>query len=434
MAKQKISSKKKWIAALVLIIVLGSLVALTLLNSDSNALRVETEKVKRQTIIHKVNASGTIQPEVEVKISATISAWITEITVEEGDYVEKGQHLISLDEKQIRASFLQAQSSVKSAEATLRKIQAQRNRIQQLYDQGLVSDQELEAIVAEFELAESRLEQAQAALEQRRDELDKTQILAPQSGTVTKIYKEVGEMALGSVFQADVLMVTADLSNMEAVVEVNENDVISVVVGDTSEIEIDAFQDTVFYSVVSEIAHIAQTTGFGTQEQVTNFEVRIRMLDVPAGIRPGMSATANIITDVRHDVLAIPIQALTVRKKGAETEKLEKGKKHRRRKSNRGQDMKGDSDKLKKTEMMEVVFVVSDTAYGGNPKGTKKGTRFALIRPVKIGISSETHYEVLSGLREGDEIITGGYRAISRDLQQNMEITTGSSDRDQDSQ
>lgn len=417
------SSKKKWIIGIIILVVLGSIIAAVIMKSDSDAMRVEAEQVKRETIIHKVNASGKIQPETEIKISATISAWITEINVEEGDHVIEGQHLISLDEKQVRSSYEQARSSVKSAKASLRQIKAQKERVESLYARKLVSEQELESITAQYELAESKLEQTQAALESRSDELAKTRILAPHAGTVTKVNKEVGEMALGSVFQADVLMTIADLNRMEVVVEVNENDVISVAAGDTSEIEIDAFQDTLFYGVVSEIAHVAQTTGIGTQEQVTNFEVKVRMIDVPEGIRPGMSATANIITDIRKDVISIPIQALTVRMEGAEKEKLEKRKDRRKREKDKaGFSGKG---KSKKTKMQEVVFVVSDTAFGGNPRGAKKETQYALIRPVTIGISSETHYEVLKGLEEGETIIVGGYRAVSRDLKQNSEIDTG---------
>ncbi|NQV37827.1 MAG: efflux RND transporter periplasmic adaptor subunit [Candidatus Marinimicrobia bacterium] len=422
MTKKK-SSKKKWIIGIIILVVLGGIITAVVMKSDSDAMRVEAEKVTRATVVHKVNASGTIQPETEIKISATISAWITELNVEEGDHVVQGQHLISLDEKQVRALYEQAKSSVKSAKASLRQINAQKDRVESLYAQKLVSEQELESITAQYELAESQLEQVQAALESREDELAKTRILSPQEGTVTMVNKELGEMALGSIFQADVLMMVSDLNQMEVVVDVNENDVVSVMVGDTSEIEIDAFQDTVFYGVVNEIAHVAQTAGFGTQEQVTNFEVKIRMIDVPDGIRPGMSATANIITDVRTDVISIPIQALTVRLEGAEKEKLEKGKGRRSKKKDKEED--SEDGKPKKTEMQEVVFVVSDTAFGGNPRGAKKEAQYALIKPVTIGISSDTHYEVLSGLEEDELIIVGGYRAISRDLKQNSEIDTG---------
>ena len=428
MAKKKKNKKKLWliIAGAVILI---AIIAANLLKSDSEEVKVETEEVERQTVIHKVNGSGIIQPEVEVKISATVSAWITEITVKEGDYVQKGQHLISLDQKKHRASYDQARSSVKSARASLREVKAIKERTKSLYENDLVSQQELESAVARFELAESQLEQAQARLSSADDDLSKTRIVAPQSGTVAFIAKEVGEMALGSMFQAEILMIVAELSKMEVVVDVNENDVVSVAVGDTAESEIDAFQDTVFYGVVSEIAHIAQTQSLGTQEQVTNFEVKVRMLDVPESIRPGMSATADIITDVKEDVLAVPIQCLTVRQEGWEDRTEKKGE----RKKSTENDDENDKKDDKKKKMIEVVFIVQsaediaktdDSKQEGKRRGPtpKKGQKLAVVREVKVGISSETHYEIISGLEEGEAIVTGSYKAISRDLKHKTEV------------
>ncbi len=451
MGKKKFSKKKKWIifggSGLVLVL----LILANVFRDKSEAIAVDTEKVQRQTVIHKVNASGKIQPEIEVKISATSSAWIDSITVDEGDFVVKGQHLVSLDRKQMQAIMEQAQSSVKSASARLKQVNAQKRRVESLYEQKLVSNQEMEAIQAEFELSQSSLEQARANLTSRKDDLSKARIMAPQTGIVTKINKEVGEMAVGGIFQADVLMVIADLSRMEVIVDVNENDVVSVEIGDTTEIEIDAFQDTVFYGVVSEIAHVAQTTSMGTQEQVTNFAVNIRMLNVPDKIRPGMSATANIVTDKKENVLAIPIQSLTVRPEGSEKFAANKGK---RGKSRRPEGGPQKSVKGKEKKLEELVFVVAEeegevtrennsgenvgshsiidkekgknnpeTEEKANVKGKKSGKRFVHIRPLKLGISSETHYEVISGLEEGEEIVVGSYKAISKDLAHNMEIS-----------
>jgi len=430
LAKKKKNKKKLWIIIGV-VVVLIILVAGNLLKSDTEAITVETEKVKRQTVIHKVNGSGVIQPEVEVKISATISAWITDITVDEGDNVTKGQHLISLDEKQVRATYNQARSSVKSARASLLQIKAQKNRTESLFANDLISQQELESITAQHQLAESQLEQALAGLSSQEDQLSKTRIVAPQSGTVAKINKEVGEMALGSMFQADVLMIVADLSKMEVVVDVNENDVVSVAVGDTAEIEIDAFQDTSFTGIVSEIAHIAETQSLGTQEQVTNFEVKVRMVDVPESIRPGMSATADIITDVKEDALSIPIQSLTVRQEGWEDEVANK-KRGRGKKSEKTVETEDiESSEKQKKEMIEVVFIVGDaedidkeTDDKKSRKGPrrKKDQKYSFVKPVKVGISSENSYEVLEGLEEGDIIVTGSYKAISRDLKHLSEI------------
>jgi len=427
-AKKKLTKKKKWIifggggTLLVLLIVAN------ILRDNTSAIKVETEDVTRQSVIHKVNASGRIQPKVEVKISATSSAWIDSITVNEGDDVKKGQHLISLDRKQLLANYNASTSSVRSAEARLRQERANRKRIETMYDQNMASDQELEAALASYEIANSQLEQAKANLESRKDDLDKARIVAPQAGTVTSINKEVGDLAVGGMFQADVLMTVSDLSKMEVIVDVNENDVISVALGDTTEIEIDAFQDTVFYGIVTEIAHKAQSTAMGSQEQVTNFEVKITMINVPAGIRPGMSATANIITDKKENVLAIPIQSLTVRPEGSEKMSFGKG--------SRPGDREGDA-KPKAKKMEELVFVLADQPGGvlrngimsetddkfQKKKKAKKGSKYVHIRPVEVGISSETHYEVLSGLEKGEKIVTGSYRAISKDLAHNKEVT-----------
>jgi len=228
-------------------------------------------------------------------------------------------------------------------------------------------------------------------------------------------------------------MIIADLNRMEVIVDVNENDVVSVSQGDTTEIEIDAFQDTIFYGIVSEIAHMAQSSSVGSAEQVTNFEVKIRMIQVPDGIRPGMSATANIITDKKDDVLAIPIQSLTVRPEGSEKLSFGKGKRSGK---------KDDVKKPKAKKMEELVFIIAENPGGVLRDGTLseldekslkkskrgKGGKVVHIRPVKVGISSETHYEVLSGIDEGEEIVTGSYRAIATDLAHNKAVTTGEND------
>ena len=429
MAKSKLTKNKKWLifgggGVLMIVMIVASLG-----KDDTDAIKVETEKVSLQTVIHKVNASGKIKPETEVKISATSSAWIDTITVNEGDHVVKGQHLITLDRKQLLANYNSTASSVRSAEARVKQESASKNRVETMYEQNLASDQELEAVQASYQIAKSSLEQAKSSLESRKDDLDKARIEAPQDGIVTAVNKEIGEMAVGGMFQAEILMIIADLNRMEVIVDVNENDVVSVSIGDTTEIEIDAFQDTLFFGVVSEIAHMAQTSAMSSAEQVTNFEVKIRIIDVPDGIRPGMSATANIITDKKDNVLAIPIQSLTVRPEGSEKMSYGKGK---------GSDKKDGPKKPKAKKMEELVFIVSDKLSGvlrdgklsemddkkGKKKKASKDSKVVHIRPVKVGISSETHYEVLNGLSVGDAVVTGSYRAISKDLAHNKAVTT----------
>ena len=393
MAKKSKSKKKIFIIGGI-VAFLSVFVLANVFRDDVKALKVETELVSLRTVIQKVNASGTIQPETEVKISAESTAFIDSITVKEGDRVYKGQHLISLDRKRILSNYNSASSSVRSAQARLKQELASKKRVESMYEQNLASDQELEAVQASYEIANSQLEQAKANLDSRKDELDKARIMSPQDGIVTRIYKEVGEMAVGGMFQADNLMIIADLSRMEVIIDVNENDVVSVSIGDTTEIEIDAFTDTLFYGVVSEIAHMSEVAGMGSQQQVTNFQVKVRMLNVPEGTRPGMSATADIITEKKENILSIPIQSLTARK---------------------------DSD--------EMVFLVSDKMLAKegdeskfSDKKVKKGMKFVHSTPVKVGISSETHYEIKSGIREGDRIVTGSFKAISKDLEHNSVV------------
>tara|TARA_B100001013_G_scaffold330281_1_gene245127 strand:+ start:186 stop:1496 length:1311 start_codon:yes stop_codon:yes gene_type:complete len=420
-----------FIGLLIILIIVGNI-----FRDDSEVINVETEKISRQKIIQKVNASGKIQPESEVKISATSSAIIDSITVVEGEYVKKNQHLISLDRKQLQANVDQVTSAVRSASARVKQDKANRERVERIYEQGLASDQELEGAQAAYEISKSQLDQSRASLLVSQDALDKARLVSPQNGIVTKINKEAGEMAMGGMFSLDVLMIIADLSRMEVIVDVNENDVVSISIGDTSEIEIDAYIDTVFYGVVSEIALMAETSNFGSQEQVTNFKVKVRMLDVPPNIRPGMSATANIITEIRKNSLAIPIQSLTVREYGSEN-KLFGEENSKKWEKNDEPD-----NNSKKKELEELVFIIADKQGGVQRDGEvsevknlkekkfKRGSQFAHIRPVKVGISSETHYELLNGLEENDLIVIGNYKAVSKELKHNMQVSTEKDDKD----
>ena len=419
------------IGLLIIFIILGNI-----FRDDSEVINVETEKVGRKTIIQKVNSSGKIQPESEVKISATSSAIIDSITVVEGEYVKKNQHLISLDRKQLQANVDQVTSSVRSASARVKQDKANKERVERIYEQGLASDQELESAQAAYEISRSQLDQARASLLVSQDALDKARLVSPQNGIVTRINKEAGEMAMGGMFSLDVLMIIADLSRMEVSVDVNEYDVVSISIGDTSEIEIDAYLDTVFYGVVSEIAHMAETSNFGSQEQVTNFKVKVRMINVPPNIRPGMSATANIITEVRKNALSIPIQSLTVREFGSENKLFVSG--DRKKWSNNEEE----DDTPKKKELEELVFIISDKQGGVlrdgkislvknmKEKKYKRGSQFVHIRPVTVGISSETHYELINGLDENDLIVIGNYKAVSKELKHNVQVSTEKDDKD----
>ena len=371
---------------------------------------VTAELVEKRDIVHKVNASGTIQPEEEVQITSMVSGWITNITVLEGDTVKPGQHLISIDKKQYQAAYDQALSQVRSAKANLKNIKSQLDRTKTLFSQKLISKQELEQIEASYELASSQVEQARAALLSREDELSKTKLVAPKYGIVTSLSKEEGEMALGGMFNPGVLMTIADLSYMEVLVDVNENDVVTIDVGDTTEIEIDAFPDTLFYGLVSEIAHTAQNLNMGGQQQVTNFKVKVKILNPPEKIRPGMSSTVNIISQTIKNTISVPIQSLVSRPKNFED--LKHGNQEER-------DW-DDEEYSSIEESIDVVFILVDVFEG---EKVSNGEKYAVVKPVDVGLSSEDYYSVQSGVASGNLIVTGRYRVLSKELQHGMKVS-----------
>ena len=393
--------KKVWIPLLI-ILSLSTWFFIKRSGSD-DTISVDAEKVELRTIIQKINASGKIQPEESVQITSTITGWITEITVMEADTVEPGQHLISIDEKQIRPRYNNALSQVKSSEANLKKVKAQMSRTKTLFSQKLISQQEQEQVEASFQIALSQSEQANANLLSAEDELSKTRLTAPKYGIVTSITKEEGEMAVGGMFNPGVLMTVADLSRMEVEVDVNENDVVNIAIGDTTEIEIDAYPDTIFFGVVSEIAHTAQSMNMGSQQQVTNFKVKVRMITVPDRIRPGMSSTVNIITETIKDALSIPIQALTSR--SDDYNDIDRSNKEQKK------ELENEDAPFKKVKQVDVVFTLEDKFKG---EEAEEGKKYVMVTPVKVGISGENYYEVRSGLEKEKMIVIGGYKALSK--------------------
>ena len=408
---QKLKNKKIWIFSLLTTIVVVG-VGLTFFNED-DYVSVTAEIVQKRDIIHKINASGIIQPEEEVQITSMVSGWITDITVLEGDTVQPGQHLISIDKKQYQAAYDQAASQVKSSEANLKNIKSQRARTESLFAQKLISKQELEQIEASYESAKSQVEQARAALLSREDELSKTRLVAPKYGIVTSLTKEEGEMALGGMFNPGVLMTIADLSFMEVLVDVNENDVVTINIGDTTEIEIDAFPDSVFYGLVSEIAHTAQNINMGGQQQVTNFKVKVKIFDPPKRIRPGMSSTVNIISETIKNIISIPIQALTSRPENYKELNANKKDSKKWEKNNE------DRSYLDMNENLDVVFILADSFEG---EIASKGEKYAIVSPVNVGLSSEDYYSVKTGLKENELIVTGRFRVLSKELQHGMKV------------
>jgi HlyD family secretion protein len=380
------------------ILIIIAVLIIANLSSKEKAILVQTEKIFRDDITQTVTGNGKIFPVTEVNISAKVAGEILKINAEEGDSVKRGEVLVVLDSKQYEAMRDRQKFTILGARAEVKVKKNEWDRAQQLFQQNLLSKSELEVAEAGYEKALSMLQQAEASLEEAKDAVDKTVLKAPMDGVVIQKNKEIGEMALGSQFQEDVILTIADLTEMESRVEINENDIINVSLGDSSYVEIDAFPDTTFRGIVSEISHSAETTGQGTIEQVTNYEVRVRLINKLPAFRPGMSATADIATETKKDVLNIPIQCLTARepdklltKKGVETTPAQR----------EGDSIEILKKKKKKTDdLMEVVFIVED--------------RYAKMRQIKVGISDDNYYEVLEGVSEGEEVITGPFKILSR--------------------
>jgi HlyD family secretion protein len=392
---------KKILIISAVVVVLAVIIIINL-SSGKDAVAVQTEKVFRADITQKVTGNGKIYPVTEVNISAKVSGEILALNADEGDTVKVGQVLVRLDDQQYQAMLDRAKSSILGAQAEMKLAKTELGRNKDLFKQNLISQADLDVSQAKYENAESQYFQAEANLKEAQDAVDKTVLRSPINGVVIRKNKEKGEMALGSQFQADVILGIADLSRMEARVEVNENDIINVALNDTSSVEIDAFQDTTFRGIVSEISHSATTKSAGTIEEVTNYEVRILLLDKLPSFRPGMSATADIRTKTVRNALNIPIQSLTAR----EREKLEQARGVETTPAQREQEAQTENPKLKKekkeNEMVEVVFVVDNDV--------------AKMREVKIGISDENYYEALQGVNEGDEVVTGPFKTLSRTL------------------
>lgn len=433
-------SKKKLLIISSIVVVAAILIFVGIKKKNGrDVTEVQTEAVSPQRVVATVTATGKVQPHIQVKISADVSAKITRLAVNEGDWVEKGDFLLELDRERYIAAAERAEASLRSSESEARlakesmlKAEKDYNRSKELFEKQLESSATFDAMAATFQVEKARydaalnnVEQAAALLKQAQDDLSKTRIYAPMAGTISQLNKEVGEIALGSQFQEDVILVVSDLVGMEALVDVDENDVVAISLGDTANIEVDALPHTIFRGYVSEIANTAKVTGSGTSDQKTEFEVKVAIIGTlhesknnsttgnieflrtrsVSDLRPGMTASCDIVTETRDSTLAVPIQSVTVRTVDQLQTKSEK--------STDGQAIASEASQPEfvpdKDGFVEIVFVVA--------KGVVQA------RQVRTGIQSDTHIEILQGLLKGDEIVTGSYRAISKDLQNSTAVT-----------
>lgn len=416
MANQSKKKKKKIIIFSIIGVLLLSLVIIAFVGgSKDEIIAVQVEEVIKRDITQTVTAIGTINPEFKVIITPEVTGEIVGLPVKEGDRVKKGDLLIRIKSDAYAAQKQRAEANLNAAKSTLsmrkaelEKVKSDFNRTKELNTKGLSSDAEMEAVKssylssqAAYEGAQANVAQSEAAVKEANEQLYKTTIYSPMDGTISQLNVELGERVLGSGFsQGTNIMTVSDLGNMEATVDVDENDVVLISVGDTALVEVDAFKDRQFKGIVTQIGNSAQTAGLGTQEQVVNFEVRIKLISPDDNLRPGMSCNADIQTETRKNVLAVPIQSVTAREdmRGAnEAEESEEEEENSNLKIDKGDD-----------KVQEIVFIVD-----GN-KAKKK--------EVETGISDDNYIQVISGLDGGEKVVTGSYRAISRELNDNTDV------------
>ena len=445
----------KWIliilVAVIVLLVAGKLIA----GSGDDGVKVAVEKATKRTIIETVNASGQIYPEIEVKISPDISGEITELKVEEGDSVKKGQVLARIyadiyatQRDQASASVNQQQAMTANSRAQLSALkaaldQAERtyNRQKQLLNDKVISQAEFEqsestwlSAKANYAAAEQSIignsasvQSAQASLSRANKDLGRTTLIAPMNGVISSLTVKKGERVAGNSFNVGTeMMRVADMAVLEARVQVGENDIVKVNIGDTAEIEVDAYNNRKFIGIVTQIASSTKTTAqaASTTNDVTNYEVRIRLdangykdLIDPAKpkkfpFRPGMNASADIKTKRHENVLSIPINAVAARIKGSdkniEDKKKEDSKNKKEEENNNVEDKSNTSADLS-NDLEEVVFILQ------KDNKVKKTI-------VKTGIQDINNIEILSGLNDGDEIVTGPYNAISKTLKDGNKV------------
>jgi HlyD family secretion protein len=471
MSKPK--KRRKIIIFSVILLAIGGLTAAAFLRKKEVIITVQTEKTTRRNLTELVVANGKVQPVVQVKISPEVSGEIIELPVKEGQQVKKGDLIMKIKPDFYQASRNQAEASYKSslaglstAQANLLKAELEFKRNQELFQRKLISESVYVEYQTGYEIAKAQLssshhqvDMSKALLARAEEELAKTTIVSPLTGTVSKLNSQLGERVVGTATMAGTdVMIIADLNEMEARVDIGEVDVVLIQPCQNARLEVDAFKDRKFSGLVTEIANSSKSAGFGgggSSQDATKFEVRIRIKEKEA-FRPGMSVTAEIETRSRTNALVVPIASVTTRLPKVEKKPDEKGKTNKtavasaaktNKVSGAGNAVAAEAPTATNsdsalassgggTNAMSGTNVVS--ADGTNAPSEKKNKEVKPIEvvfvmdgdkvkmvPVKIGISDENYWEILEGLKEGDEIVSGGFRAISRDLEDGKKVRKG---------
>ena len=429
--KRRSTRKRQIIVGAVGFLVLWLIVSI-LWSKREKPIPVTTEKAVRKTILQTVSATGKVQPETEVKISPEVAGEIIELPVADGMGIKKGDLLVKIKPDSYKALLEQQEAAISAAKATnlqqkatMLKTEQDLKRAEDMYAKKTISIQEYNNAQAASDVAKNtfesslhEIERAQAGSSQARDQLSKTTVYSPINGTVTILNSKLGEriVATGQFAGTEVMRV-ADLSRMQAVIDVNENDVPNVKIGDKANVKIDAYGDRKFKGTVAQIANTGKTTGSGTQEEVTNFEVKINLDRGDVLLRPGLSCTADIETNIVKDAVAVPMQAVTIRTgdSSLSPEEIEKRKLKtaaRDKGDNNAEYVNERQEKATQREEREKLMKVVFLKKGGKAQSVK----------VTTGISDDTYMEIKSGVQAGDEVISGSYSAISRKLKDGAKV------------
>ena len=419
-------SRTKWyvLGGIVLVAALGAAVVKSR-TGKAEIVPVTTDKAIVKSITQLVTATGKVQPETEVKISPEVGGELIDLPMKEGAPVKKGDLVVKIKPdtyisgvEQQEASLAASQAAAVLSKARLTKADQDLKQAQEIYAKKLISDADFITTKTNYDVAKAdydsnlaRIRQSEGSLSQAKDLLSKTTIYSPINGTISSLTSEVGERVIGGgTYSGTEIMRIADLNNMEIRVKVNENDIINVKVGNHTFITIDAFPGRRFNGSVTEISN-SGTAGAQGSDDVTNFLVKIRITDRGVQLRPGMSATADIETQTVENVVAVPIQSVTVRAGSLTTEEMQQQKaKAALEKSGNNLDVAAEKGQARRErdKLQRVVFLkTGDTVK---------------LRQVETGIADNTHIEVKSGVKEGDEIISGSYAAISRRLKDGSKV------------
>jgi HlyD family secretion protein len=431
--KKRRSRRRRYIIFGSICLALLLIIVWVVASKREKPIPVTTEKAVRKTILQTVSATGKVQPETEVKISPEVAGEIIELPVTDGMPVKKGDLLVKVKPDSYKALLEQQEAAISAAKATnlqqkatMMKTEQDLKRAEDLFNKKLISVQEYNAAQAADDVAKNtyesslhEIERAQAGSSQARDQLSKTTIYSPIDGTVTILNSKLGERLVATnQFAGTEVMRVADLTHMEARVDVNENDVVNVKVDDKANVKIDAYGDRKFHGTVYQIANTGKMTGAGTQEEVTNFEVKIRIDDHDVTLKPGLSCTADIETNMVKDAVAVPMQSVTIRTgdSNLSPEEIEK------KKQKTAQRDKGDNSADYVNERQEKATQKEEHEKIAKVVFLKKGSKAQMVK-VTTGISDDTYMEIKSGVQLGDEVVSGSYSAISRKLKDGAKLT-----------